>query len=179
MVDDELIARAQAYEADAVGEIYRRYADAIYRYIYYRVGEAAVAEDLLGDVFVGALEQLPSFRNVGKPFEAWLFSIAHNKVVDHYRRQNVRRASPLNEEMVDTRSEELHQLVAQRDDMQRAWGAVARLTEEQQQVVALRFLFEYSIAEVAAQLGKTEGAIKALQSRALATLRRYLGDDRG
>lgn len=176
--DSELIARAQAFEPEAVSELYRRYADLIYRYIVYRVGDSSTAEDLLGDVFVRALERLPEYRELGRPFEAWLYSIAHSKVIDYYRRQKVRKTVVLHEELMAAEAAEPHQLVVQRDDLQRAWGAVAELTDDQQQVVTLRFLANYSIAEVAAQLGKTEGAIKSLQNRALATLRRLLGDGR-
>ncbi|GAB4432245.1 MAG: hypothetical protein OHK0015_19570 [Chloroflexi bacterium OHK40] len=177
--DSELIARAQAYEAEAVSELYRRYADLIYRYIYYRVGDPTVAEDLLADVFLRALEGLPEYRERGRPFEAWLYSIAHNKVVDHFRRQRVRRSSPLHEGLAAEPGAEPQQQALQREAQRLAWGAVARLTDDQQQVVTLRFIAGYSIAEVAEQLGKTEGAIKALQSRALAALRKLLGDDRG
>lgn len=179
LADRELIARAQRYEADAVSELYRRYADPIYRFLVYRVSDAAVAEDLLGDVFVSALERLPTYQDLGRPFEAWLYSIAHNKVVDFYRRQRVRKVAPLSDGLAAEPIDEPHTVVARRDELREAWGAVTQLTDEQQQVVALRFLSGYSIAEVAAQLGKSEGAIKQLQNRALAALRRILGDGRG
>lgn len=179
IADRELIARAQRYEADAVSELYRLYASRIYRYIVYRVSEPATAEDLLGDVFVSALERLAAYRDQGRPFEAWLYSIAHNKVVDYYRRQRVQRATSLEDGLGAGKLDEPHDAVVRRDEVREAWGAVAQLTDEQQQVVALRFLSGYSTAEVAAQLGKTEGAIKQLQNRALASLRRILGDGRG
>lgn len=174
-----LIERAQRYEAEAVSELYRRYADLIYRYVAYRVNDPTAAEDLLGDVFVSALERLPSYRDLGRPFEAWLYSIAHNKVVDYYRRQSVRKVTALADDLAAAAGDEPHHLVIQRDEARQAWGAVTRLTDDQQQVVALRFLAGQSIAEVAAQLGKTEGAIKQLQNRALAALRRILEDGRG
>lgn len=179
LADRELIARARRYEAEAVSELYRRYANPIYRFIVYRVTEPAVAEDLLGDVFVSALERLPDYHDQGRPFEAWLYSIAHHKVVDYYRRQRVRRSTALSESLAAEALDEPDHVVARRDELREAWGAVNQLTDEQQQVVTLRFLSGYSIAEVAAQLGKSEGAIKQLQNRALSALRRILGDRRG
>lgn len=179
LAERALLARARACEPEAVSVLYRRHADAIYRFILHRVGEAAIAEDLLGDVFVSALERLPAYRDEGRPFEAWLFRIAHNKVVDFYRRQRVRNTVTLHEELASGAETDPHDLVPQRDEASRAWSAVRQLTDEQQQVLELRFLAGYSIGEIAAQLSKTEGAIKQLQHRALAALRRLMGETHG
>lgn len=176
--ESQLIARAKTYEEEALSELYRRYADAIFRYVYYRVGDRAVAEDLVGDVFVRALENLPSYQDTGRPFEAWLYRIAHARVVDHYRRQKVRRTTPLNERLAAAEGADPEHTVAERDDARRVWESLVHLSDDQQQVVALRFISGYSIAEVADLLHKTEGAVKALQHRALASLRRLLEIDR-
>jgi len=154
--------------------LYRRHADAVFRYVYYRVGDREVAEDLVGEVFVRALEGLPAYQDTGTPFEAWLYRIAHARVVDYYRRQKVRRAAPLDESLASSEEPDLSQLAAQRDDVRRVWNAVRHLTDDQQQVISLRFIAGYSTAEVASVMGKTEGAIRALQHRALASLRRLL-----
>ena len=172
--ESQLIERAKTYDAEALSELYRRHADAIFRYIFYRVGDRSVAEDLVGDVFVRALEGLSSYQDTGRPFEAWLYRIAHARVVDYYRRQKVRRATPLDEQVTADGSSDPDQLAVQRDDVRRVWEALARLTDEQQQVISLRFIAGYSTAEVAQALGKTEGAVKALQHRGLASLRRLL-----
>jgi RNA polymerase sigma-70 factor (ECF subfamily) len=174
VTDQQLITLAQVYEADAVSTLYQRYADAIYRYVYYRVGEHAAVEDLVGDIFVKAIEDLPSYRDTGRPFEAWLYTIAHARVVDYYRRRRVRRTVVLSEQLLADAALEPDQIVAEQEEMRTAWNAVAQLTDEQQQVVALRFGSGYSIAEVANALRKTEGAVKSLQNRALASLRRLL-----
>jgi RNA polymerase sigma-70 factor (ECF subfamily) len=111
---------------------------------------------------------------MGLPFEAWLYRIAHARVIDHYRRRNVRKVAPLDEGLADGEKTDPDHLVADRDEAGRAWQALLLLTEEQQQVISLRFIAGYSTAEVASLLEKTEGAVKALQHRALATLRRIL-----
>jgi len=172
--ESHLIERAKAHDAKALSELYRRHANAVFRYVYYRVGDRAVAEDMVGDVFVRALEGLPAYQDIGLPFEAWLYRIAHARVVDHYRRRNVRKVAPLDEGLAAGEKTDPDRLVADRDDAGRAWQALQRLTEEQQQVISLRFIAGYSTAEVASLLEKTEGAVKALQHRALATLRRIL-----
>jgi RNA polymerase sigma-70 factor (ECF subfamily) len=120
---------------------------------------------------------LPAYRDTGRPFEAWLYRIAHARVVDHYRRQNVRLVAPLDEQLVAGDTTDPAQTAAHQDDVRRAWEALSSLTEDQQQVISLRFLAGYSIAEAASVLEKTEGAVKALQHRALASLRRLLEND--
>lgn len=176
--ESHLIQRAKAYDGEALEELYRRHANDIFRYVYYRVGDQAVAEDIAGDVFVRALEGLASYQDTGRPFEAWLYRIAHARVVDYYRRQGRRRVEPLGEGLAADEETDPHRLAALRDESRQAWAAANHLTEDQQQVISLRFIAGYSTAEVAELLGKTEGAVKALQHRALASLRRLLEEDR-
>jgi RNA polymerase sigma-70 factor, ECF subfamily len=173
-----LIAQAKQYEPEAVSMIYQRYADRIFRYIFYRVGEQALAEDLLSDVFVRALEALPRYSDEGRPFEAWLYRIAHARVVDHYRRQNVRRTTELNPFMRADEGDDPDQTVDRQEDARQVRSALLSLSEDQQQVIALRFAGNYSVAEIAALLAKTEGAVRSLQHRALAALRRLLEQER-
>jgi RNA polymerase sigma-70 factor (ECF subfamily) len=172
--ESRLIEKAKAYDSEALSELYRRYADAIFRYVYYRVGDQAVAEDLVSDVFVRMLEGLPSYQDIGRPFEAWLYRIAHARVVDHYRKGKRQRSAPLDERLVADDETDPRQLAVEREDTRRTWEAVNELTEDQQQVISLRFLAGCSTQEVARLLGKTEGAVKALQHRGLASLRRLL-----
>jgi RNA polymerase sigma-70 factor (ECF subfamily) len=172
-----LIERAKAFDEQALSELYNRHADVIFRYVFYRVGDQAVAEEMVGDVFVRALEGLPAYQDTGCPFGAWLYRIAHARVVDHYRRQRSRRVVALDERLAAGEKTDPHQLVAFQDDARRAWEAMNHLTEEQQQVISLRFILGCSIAEIASSLGKTEGAVKALQHRGLASLRRLLEVD--
>jgi RNA polymerase sigma-70 factor (ECF subfamily) len=172
--ESRLIERAKACDEEALSELYHRHANAVFRYIYYRVGDREVAEDLVGDVFVRALEGLPSYQQTGTPFEAWLYRIAQARVIDHYRRQNVRQSVALDEQLPDREETSPDRVAAQSDEIRHAWEAIGRLTDEQQMVISLRFIAGRSTAEVATLMGKTEGAVKALQNRALASLRRLM-----
>lgn len=171
----QLIERAKAYDEQALDKLYRRHADDIYRYIYYRVGDSSTAEDLVGDVFINMLEGLASYEYTGAPFESWLYRIAHARVVDHYRRQEVRQTTELDEGLAGDERVNPDTLAGSRDRFRRAWDAMQRLTNDQQHVLALRFFAGYSVAETAEVLGKTEGAVKSLQYRALVSIRRLLG----
>jgi RNA polymerase sigma-70 factor (ECF subfamily) len=172
--ESQVIKRAQGYDPQALTELYRRYADAIFRYVYYRVGDREAAEDLAGDVFVRAMEALPAYEDTGSPFKAWLYRIAHARVVDYYRRQEVRRSAPLDDKLMVDGESDPGELAIHRDDARRIWALLPHLTDEQQQVISLRFIAGFSTSEVAEVLKKTEGAVRALQHRALASLRRLL-----
>lgn len=172
---DLLLARASQADPEALTELYDQYVDRIYAYIYHRVGQAEVAEDLTGQVFMRMLEAIRAGHAWRTSFSGWLYRIAHNLVIDYYRRRqrasfvDLDDAAPV--QAVDgdpLRSAEL------RLDSQRLREALHTLTEEQTQVIVLRFLEELSIAEVAKIMGKTEGAIKALQYRAVLALRRVM-----
>jgi RNA polymerase sigma-70 factor (ECF subfamily) len=120
------------------------------------------------------MEALPAYVDTGTPFKAWLYRIAHARVVDYYRRQEVRRTTSLDDGLMADGESDPGELIAYRDDAHRIWSVLPHLTDEQQQVVSLRFIAGLSTAEVADVLDKTEGAIRALQHRALASLRRLL-----
>jgi len=175
-VHDErtLIERAQAYETRAFAEIYERYYQGIYNFIYYRVSEEPLAEDLTAEVFLKAMEAIQSFTFRGIPFSAWLYRIANNLVIDYFRRQPKLPPVELEEMQIateDSPGDAVEFGMTQRE-LQRALSC---LTEEQQQVIILKFVDGLSNEEVAQILGKTEGAIKSLQHRALASLGRILG----
>ncbi len=171
----ELIERAQAYETRAFAEIYERYYQGIYNFIFYRVSEEPLAEDLTAEVFLKAMEAIQSFTFRGIPFSAWLYRIASNLVIDYFRRQPKSPSLELEETQVatdDSPSEAVESALTQRE-LQRA---LSYLTDEQQQVIILKFVDGMSNEEVAQILGKTEGAVKSLQHRALASLGRILGE---
>ena len=168
-----LIRRAQEGDKQAIGEIYRTHVDVIYRYIWARIRDDDVTEDLTAQVFLKALEGLPSYRPSGKPFLAWLYRIAYARIVDHWRKQERRVEVPL-EDTLPAREPRPEELLEVEADWVTAIDLVAQLTDDQQDVVILRFIGELSLAEVAETLGKTVGATKAIQYRALATLARLL-----
>ncbi len=174
-VHDEslLIERAKRYDQRAISELYKRHVQSIYRYIYYRVGDVTVAEDLTAEVFLRALEGLAGFTYRGVPFSAWLHRIAYARVMDHFRQQARRELLPLDERLVST-GKGPQATVEARLDHEELQSAIAQLTTEQQQVVILKFVEGLSNAEVARILGKSEGAVKSLQHRALNSLQRIM-----
>src|SRR6185369_6530312 len=156
-----LVERAQAGEAEAFGLIYDRYVDTVFRFIYFRVGNRPLAEDLTSDTFLRALKRINSFTWQGRDLGAWLVTIARNLVADHSDRGP--EGSP-----------EL--AVVDHITNVALLGAVKQLNPEQQECIVLRFLHGFSVAETATAMGKNEGAIKALQYRAVRALHRLLPD---
>lgn len=174
MPDEErLIRRAREYDAQALALLYRRHVGAIYRYIHLRVGREDLAEDLTADVFLKMLEGIESFDYRGVPFAAWLFRIAHDRVVDYFRRQAGKETVSLGERLraPGEGPAATTEAALARERLRQALGW---LTEEQQQVVVLKFGEGLTNAEVGRLMGKSEGAVKSLQHRALASLRRFL-----
>lgn len=168
--ESRLIQRAQRGEAEAFGQLYRVHVQAIYRYLVHRVSDVQIAEDLTGDVFTRALKDLARYVDQGKPFVAWLYRIAHARVVDHYRRMD-RRPQETNVEVEPlTISHDMDEPMIRRQAARVLRQAISELTDDQQQVVTLRFIEGYSINDVALVMQKKPNAIKALQHRALRTL---------
>jgi RNA polymerase sigma-70 factor (ECF subfamily) len=174
-VTDErtLLERAKQYDGVALGELYDRYAPRIYAYIYRRVDDAHLAEDLTGDVFVRVMQAIQSDRFWHTSFRAWLYRIAHNLVVDHYRRQPSATDSEVDEQLMAD-DDDLASAVTERLSHQHLYAAISRLTPNQQQVLALRFGEGMTARETAEVMDKSVGAIEALQHRALTALRRVL-----
>ena len=172
--DQELIARAKEYDEAALEWIYEQYSPGIFRYIYYRIGDYETAEDIRADVFIRMLEGLDSFSYRGWSISAWLYRIAHDRVVDHLRRVRRRPSESLTEFVVD-KSAGPAEISLDRIDHQALREAIGQLTDDQAEVIILRFIEERSIKEVAQITGRKEGAIKALQYRAVQTLGRLLG----
>ncbi|HUW96216.1 MAG TPA: sigma-70 family RNA polymerase sigma factor [Anaerolineae bacterium] len=171
--DAKLVALAQRGDRSAIAEIYERHHSAIYRYIYYRVGDTATAEDLTGTVFVRVVEHLDGFVYRGRPLLSWLYTIARNVVVDHHRRTSGPIILPLDERLL-TGAVDVERAAERALAQRQLAAALSRLTEDQRQVILLKFIEEMSNEEVADVLGKTVGAVKSLQHRALAALHRVL-----
>lgn len=169
---------ARALDNGAWSEIYDRHYDRVYAYLYYRFGRRDVAEDLAADVFVRALSGIRTFSYRGTPLLAWLFRIAHNVAVDY--RKAASRRDTLDTPGLDVEAAvaegDLAEEAARRQDVREALG---NLTGDQQQVLFLRFYQGMSNAEVAVVMRKGEGAVKALQVRALKSLRRLMSPANG
>lgn len=175
-----IVAQAQAGDHNAFDAIYNRFADPLFRYLYARCGDAGLAEELTGDLWVRVVEHLPAFRFPrGDPdaaFAAWMYRIARNLVIDYYRRKGGAH-EPLAETLSAPDDPPDAQLIAA-DERQDLRAAMERLTAEQREVLMLRFVEERSNAEVARLTNRTEGAVKVMQHRALGALARVLGVQR-
>jgi RNA polymerase sigma-70 factor (ECF subfamily) len=171
--ESRLIERAIKGDKRAIGELYRAHVDTIYSYIFARVQDAAIAEDLTAQVFLKALEGLPSYEPGNSPFLAWLYRIAHARTVDYWRQQQ-RRNEVLLDETLRAASPQPEELLEFEAEWSTALDLLAQLTDDQQDVLILRFVGDMSLSEVAETLGKTVGAVKAAQHRALATLARLM-----
>ncbi|MFE0188318.1 ECF subfamily RNA polymerase sigma factor, BldN family [Streptomyces sp. NPDC059008] len=174
----DLVERAQAGEAEAFGRLYDQYADTVYRYIYYRVGGRATAEDLTSETFLRALRRIGTFTWQGRDFGAWLVTIARNLVADHFKSSRF-RLEVTTGEMLDANEVERSPEDSVLESLSNAalLEAVRKLNPQQQECVTLRFLQGLSVAETARVMGKNEGAIKTLQYRAVRTLARLLPED--
>jgi len=170
-----LLEGAASFDERALGELYDRYEARIYSYIYRRTGNESLAEDLTAQVFLKMLEAIRSDKGWHSSFSGWLYRIAHNAVIDYYRQRDRQQQVSLEDTLTTTASDHNPVVMAEVSlDAQRLRTAIGRLTEEQSEVITLRFLEGYSISEVAEMLDKTEGSIKALQYRAVTTLRQLL-----
>jgi RNA polymerase sigma-70 factor (ECF subfamily) len=169
----ELILRAQRGSPDDAGELYARYYQRIYRYLYYRTGDLKVAEDLTADVFVKMVQSLASFQPDRTPFTAWLFQVARNQVIDHYRRSAAHPQVSLNEDL-DSSEQDLDGMVDLHLSMTSLARAMAGIEETQRDVLLLRFIEELPISETADILHRSEDSVKALQYRGLIALRTIL-----
>ncbi|TML38769.1 MAG: sigma-70 family RNA polymerase sigma factor [Actinobacteria bacterium] len=169
-----LVERGKQGNREALEELYLIHFDRIYSYLHMSVGNRHDAEDLTTQVFVKMLESIGKFRWRSAPFSAWLFRIAHNLAMDHFRA--TKRWQP-EEEVPEpdpgdgsAAEEEALEAIGRQSMLE----LIEKLSHEQQQVLTLKFVFNFSNAEAATILDKTEGAIKSLQHRALASLQRQL-----
>jgi len=168
-----LVQKAKSGDSDAFAQIYDAYIERVYRYIYFRVTDDASAEDLTSQVFLKAWENLDRYQIGNSPYLAWLYTIARNLVIDYYRTKketvNLDDAVHLKTDGPSPDDE-----VQGRFEVQALRAAMHFLTDEQQQVLILRFIAGLSTEQVAGIMDKREGAIRALQMRALQSLSRHM-----
>jgi len=170
--EESLVLRAQQHDQEAFAQLYEEYFDKIYRYVTLKIGDEMEAEDVTQQVFLNTLHSISSFKWKGIPFSAWLFRIAHNQVVDYLRKKK-HAVVPLDESLPSSDGNP-QQVVERELDIERLLLATKKLTEAQREVISLRFTSELPIAEVAKIMGKSEGAVKALQHSAILALRKAL-----
>lgn len=174
--DTVLVQRAQQGDRQALGALYDGYQLRIFRYVRVRIYDQHLAQDLTGEIFLHMMENLSKYRVMdGIPFSAWLYRLAHNHLINHFRKENSQVHEPLAllDELAD--GEDSPALVAEkRLELQRIRRALEQIDVSQREVVVLRFLLGMSIAEVAVALEKSIPAVKALQYRGILTLQALL-----
>jgi len=169
----EILGRVHIHDTDALAQIHNAYYGPLFRYVSFRVGDQHTAEDLVSEVFTRFLTALRDKKAPQSTLRGWLFGVAANVVNDHHRHRYRAPQEPLDEAIVSQEAgpDEIAEQSATREDLRRA---VATLTGEQQHVLAMRYGQGLPIQDVARALGKTEGAIKQLQARAIAALSRKM-----
>ena len=176
--DSALIARAQRGEAEAFGELYERYLDPIYRYLYSWAGNSGDAEDLTETVFLRAYQALPRYQDRGLPFSAFLYRVARNVLVDHHRLR--RDEAPIEEaELQGGSPREMDETLIRRERAAALKRTLTALPPDYGEVIRLRLLLGLPTETVAAWMGRSQGAARILLFRALKALRQRLTDEHG
>ena len=161
-------------DPNAFGELYDRYVERVYRYLYFRTGSHPEAEDLAEQVFLKAWEAIGRYRWQGRPFLAWLYRLAHNTHIDHVRTQKPTTSLNNDDRPVELASAAAQVELARTLDADLLARALGQLTPDQQQVIVMKFIEGMDNEQIAVSMDKREGAIRALQMRALMSLRRVL-----
>jgi RNA polymerase sigma-70 factor (ECF subfamily) len=175
--ETELIERAVGGDSSAFGSLYDHYQAMIYRFVAIKVGSREEAEDITHQVFLSAWQKMKSYKHRGYPFSSWLYRIARNQVIDHYRAKrsevSIDKIDPELFASVEHASDDL----TEKFQLENVRKAIAALKPDYQDVVIMRFVEDISLKETAAILKKSEGAIKLIQHRAVKELKKALGDE--
>lgn len=169
----KLVELAKENDEQAFAKLYDLYFDKIYRYIVIKIGDRTEAEDMTQQVFLNALKSISSFKWKNVPFSSWLYRIAHNKIVDHLRKKSRQTMTDIEETIVIDNAD-THKTTELKMDIEQLSVAMKGLTSLQREVISLRFTADMPIAQVAKTMGKSEGAVKALQHSAIRALRKTL-----
>jgi RNA polymerase sigma-70 factor (ECF subfamily) len=170
-IDAHLIRQAQSGDVKAFGQLYERYASAIFRYVHARVGDHKDAEDIAEEVFIKAWRSLPRYEERGYRYSAFLFKLAQNLVVQFFRK--AKRMDALRMTEINTRTETRISMEGQ-SERQELYLAMSKLPENYRRVLELRFFGELSSEEIAQVMERSPGAIRVMQNRALTALRQVL-----
>ena len=172
LTEEAVIKRASEGDTEAFSFIYERYVSRIYSYIFYRIGSEADAEDITSRVFYRAFGHIGNYVDKGVPFSAWLYRIAHNLIANWHRDSHRRKEVPLEDQMeLPARADHPERALEKSQEMELLLRGIRRLSPERQQLLILKFVEDYSNAEIGEIMGKSEGAIKSLYHRALIALR--------
>ena len=174
-ITSDTIIQAQNGDTHTLSALYQRYRVGVFRYLYYRTGDLQAAEDLTSEVFLRMLRSITNYHPKGVSFDAWLFQIARNVSIDHYRKSRHREHLPLNDELV-AKGEQVDHTVERELISETLAEALVQLNETQRDVIVMRFVVGMRISQVAQSLQKSEDSIKGLQRRGLIALRDILSD---
>jgi RNA polymerase sigma-70 factor (ECF subfamily) len=172
--ESQLVAQAKSGDKEAVSALYAAYAQSIFQYVSFRVDSRMTAEDLTAEVFLRMVRGISTFEDRGLPFGAWLFRIAGNLIIEHFRQDKRVTFTVLSDDERGDDSESFRR-VENEEDRQRLMAALSLLPQEYQDVLILRFMQSLSHSEVAAILGKSDVAIRSIQHRALKALADQMG----
>lgn len=174
--EENFIRRAAAGDSEAFGLLYDQYHPQIYRFVFLKVSSKEDAEDLTHQIFMNAWEHVDGYRHQGFPFSSWLYRIARNAVIDHYRTRKEKVSLEDADPEMFALGENIQDDVGHVLEFERVREAITKLSSLHQDVIIMRFVEELAIREVAAALKKSEGAIKLLQHRAILELQRILSE---
>jgi RNA polymerase sigma-70 factor (ECF subfamily) len=172
--EEDLIRKAQKGDREAFALLYEAHAARVYQYLLHKLGQPADAEDVTAEVFIRAMEALPSYQIRGVPFIAWLMRISHNSAINHFKR-NGRRKEVILDDWDAISTDDPAELAVQQATFEEVSRAMKGLTALQQQALNLRFISQLTTAETASQMDRTVRAVKFLQHSAIRALRRRLG----
>jgi RNA polymerase sigma-70 factor (ECF subfamily) len=177
--EEEVLLLASQGDQDAFGQLYERYLDRIFNYVYYRTGNLHDAEDLTARVFQRAMKHIQNYTDRGVPFSAWLYRIAHNLVANWHRDRSRRQEIPLDElPVLPARGNHPERNLVRSQEQDALLKLIRRLPPERQNLLILKFVENLSNAEIGEIMGRSEGAVKSLYHRTLLALRDQLGDQK-
>jgi len=172
--EKELVGRATRGDVDAFSKLYEENFDRVYRYLYARLGNEAESEDIAQEVFAKVLEVIGTFQWRDVPFSSWLFRIAHNKMIDHIRKEKKVERADIEESVLSLDAPDPADIAEHRLQMERVRHNISKLSPAQREVIWLRFGAGLSTTETAAALGKKTGTVKALQYNGIVALRKLM-----
>ena len=175
-----LVKKAKTRDPDAFGMLYDEYVDQIFRYVYYKVGNLTESQDLTGQTFLKAFENIDSYEMRDVAFSSWLYRIAHNLVVDFFRRESKRESVPIDDQppTASPHGNPVESVLADLES-ERLYKAMHKLTHNQREVLVLKFIDNLSNTQVAEIMGISVGAVKSTQKRGLLALNRILSNSSG
>ena len=173
----EVLARASEGDRDAFGELYARYIERIFNYVYYRTGNTHDAEDLTARVFQRAMKHIHNYTDRGVPFSAWLYRIAHNLVANWHRDRSRKQEIPINDiPVLPSKGDHPEASLVRTQEQEALLKLIRKLPPDRQNLLILKFVENLSNAEIGQIMGRSEGAVKSLYHRTLLVLRDQIGD---